>query len=137
LRPWARAAEIRIILARPGGTGGRGLYGVFSGGGIPDGVFGLLVGAGLAMFLLLRFRCCVSWAKAPRNPQHGLCRRRGGATMAISLYFYDDNFVLFLVATVLVYILTCLGLNIQFGFVGVVNFAGASFLAWAAIPRPS
>ena len=29
--------------------------------------------------------------------------------------------------TVLVYLLTCLGLNIQFGFVGVLNFAGASF----------
>ena len=47
--------------------------------------------------------------------------------LGVSLYFYDDPFVLFLVGTVLVYVLTTLGLNIQFGFVGVMNFAGASF----------
>jgi len=44
--------------------------------------------------------------------------------MADSLF---DAFVLFLVGTVLVYVLTCLGLNIQFGFVGVLNFSGVSF----------
>lgn len=47
---------------------------------------------------------------------------------ATCLFFHDDSFVLFLIATVLAYALACLGLNIQFGYVGVVNFAGASFM---------
>ncbi len=49
------------------------------------------------------------------------------ALLLLCLFFHDDNFVLFLVATVLINVITCLGLNIQFGLAGVVNFAGASF----------
>lgn len=45
----------------------------------------------------------------------------------LALFFHDDPFILFLVATVMVYALACYGLNIQFGYCGVVNFAGASF----------
>lgn len=90
-------------------------------------IFGLLVGAGLAMYLLRRFQVLRIVGQSAKGHSMAFAAAVVGATMAISLYFYDDNFVLFLVATVLVYILTCLGLNIQFGFVGVVNFAGASF----------
>ena len=32
-----------------------------------------------------------------------------------------------MLATVLIYSIVCLGLNIQFGYVGIVNFAGAAF----------
>lgn len=90
-------------------------------------IFGLLVGAGLAMFLLRRYRVLALVGQSAKDHSMAFAAAVVGATVAISLYFYDDNFVLFLMATVLVYILTCLGLNIQFGFVGVVNFAGASF----------
>jgi len=48
-------------------------------------------------------------------------------TVALALVFHADPFILFLIATVLTYMLACLGLNIQFGYCGVVNFAGASF----------
>lgn len=41
--------------------------------------------------------------------------------------FYQDHYVLFLVATVLLYMVAGLGLNIQMGYAGVANFAGASF----------
>ena len=47
--------------------------------------------------------------------------------LLLSLYFRSDPFGLFLIATILVYFLTCLGLNIQFGYCGVVNFSGAAF----------
>lgn len=48
-------------------------------------------------------------------------------TLAIAAIFHEDHFILLLVATVLLYVLVTLGLNIQFGFAGVLNFAGASF----------
>src|SRR5437763_10246034 len=45
----------------------------------------------------------------------------------LSLFLHEDDFALFLVARVLIVIVACLGLNVQFGYAGVVNFAGASF----------
>lgn len=49
------------------------------------------------------------------------------AVVVFSAMFYEDHFNLLMVATVLIYIIACLGLNIQFGFTGVLNFAGAAF----------
>jgi ABC-type branched-subunit amino acid transport system permease subunit len=48
--------------------------------------------------------------------------------LAVAAVFRDDHFTLLMVATVLLYVLACLGLNIQFGYAGLLNFAGASFL---------
>jgi ABC-type branched-subunit amino acid transport system permease subunit len=45
----------------------------------------------------------------------------------LSLALREDDFALFLVARVLIVVVACLGLNLQFGYAGVVNFAGASF----------
>jgi ABC-type branched-subunit amino acid transport system permease subunit len=54
------------------------------------------------------------------------------AAFAIAAYFHDDHFVLLLVITVLLYTVATLGLNIQFGYAGVLNFAGASFFGIGA-----
>jgi len=43
------------------------------------------------------------------------------------LFFHNSHFALLMLATVLIYSIVCLGLNIQFGYVGIVNFAGAAF----------
>lgn len=48
-------------------------------------------------------------------------------TLAIVGFFHEDHFTLLLLATVMLYVLATLGLNLQFGFAGVLNFAGASF----------
>jgi len=45
----------------------------------------------------------------------------------LSLFLREDDFALFLLARVLIVVVACLGLNVQFGYAGVVNFAGASF----------
>lgn len=50
-----------------------------------------------------------------------------GAALAVTAFFHADHFALLLVATIILYVLATLGLNIQFGYAGVVNFAGASF----------
>ncbi|HEY9454821.1 MAG TPA: branched-chain amino acid ABC transporter permease [Bradyrhizobium sp.] len=54
------------------------------------------------------------------------------AALAIAAWFHDDHFVLLLVTTVLLYSLATLGLNIQFGYAGVLNFAGSSFFGIGA-----
>jgi ABC-type branched-subunit amino acid transport system permease subunit len=48
--------------------------------------------------------------------------------LVVAAVFHDDHFTLLMVATVLLYVLACLGLNIQFGYAGLLNFAGAAFL---------
>lgn len=48
-------------------------------------------------------------------------------TLALIGFFYEDHFILLLVVTVMLYVLATLGLNLQFGYAGVLNFAGASF----------
>lgn len=49
------------------------------------------------------------------------------SVLVMTAVFHDDHFALLLVATIILYVLATLGLNIQFGYAGVVNFAGASF----------
>ena len=90
-------------------------------------IFGLLLGAGLVVTAFKYLRVLDTVGESAKDNQRAFSFAVVMGVLAVSLYFYDDPFVLFLVGTVLVYVLTCLGLNIQFGFVGVLNFAGASF----------
>jgi len=52
--------------------------------------------------------------------------------LAVAAWFHDNHFVLLLVVTVLLYTVATLGLNVQFGYAGVLNFAGASFFGIGA-----
>src|SRR5689334_7662553 len=54
------------------------------------------------------------------------------AALAVAAFFHDNHFVLLLIITVLLYSVATLGLNIQFGYAGVLNFAGASFFGIGA-----
>lgn len=54
------------------------------------------------------------------------------AAIALGALFHDNHFVLLLIVTVLLYTVATLGLNIQFGYAGVLNFAGASFFGIGA-----
>ena len=49
------------------------------------------------------------------------------ALLLVTFWFREDHFPLLMIATVMLYLTACLGLNIQFGYTGVVNFAGAAF----------
>ena len=71
--------------------------------------------------------------------QNALARRdlllNGGAVigvLAIAAFFHRDHFALLMVATVLLYVLACLGLTIQFGYAGILNFSGAAFFGTGA-----
>ncbi|MGA7328309.1 MAG: branched-chain amino acid ABC transporter permease [Rhodomicrobium sp.] len=54
------------------------------------------------------------------------------ALLLVAGIFREDHFVLLLVVTVMLYVVATLGLNIQFGYAGMVNFAGASFFGIGA-----
>lgn len=47
--------------------------------------------------------------------------------LMLAAAFYDDHFALLLLCTVLLYSVAGFGLNIQFGYCGILNFAGAAF----------
>lgn len=74
--------------------------------------------------------------------QVGLTERLGRAAGSSEAWFYvlvalgvlavagicfEEHFALLMLAKVLIFAVASLGLNIQFGFAGVVNFAGAAF----------
>jgi len=52
--------------------------------------------------------------------------------LAVILLFATDHFPLLMLTTVLLYMTAALGLNIQFGYAGMVNFAGAAFFGIGA-----
>jgi len=87
----------------------------------------LLLLAGAAGFILLKTRwlhALVGAALANERFAQGLAI---AAVALLALVLRDDDFALLLVTRVLIVIVACLGLNVQFGYAGVVNFAGASF----------
>ena len=88
-----------------------------------------LLGAGAAL-LLIATRS--GWLRAVGTSFAGHEAVMHGAAIVgvllVAAVFRDDHFTLLMVATVLLYVLACLGLNIQFGYAGLLNFAGASFL---------
>src|SRR4051812_15671802 len=46
----------------------------------------------------------------------------------VALWFHGEHFILLMMATALILMVAALGLTVQFGYAGVVNFAGAAFL---------
>jgi ABC-type branched-subunit amino acid transport system permease subunit len=54
------------------------------------------------------------------------------AAVSVIGFFYDSHFALLMLTTVMLYAVACLGLTIQFGYAGVVNFAGAAFFGIGA-----
>lgn len=54
------------------------------------------------------------------------------ALAAILALFCGEHFPMLMLATVLLYTVACLGLTVQFGYAGVVNFAGAAFFGVGA-----
>ena len=72
----------------------------------------------------------VSRSFADREDVLGVCAIL--AACVVAAFFHDNHFVLLLFVTVLLYTVATLGLNIQFGYAGVLNFAGASFFGIGA-----
>jgi ABC-type branched-subunit amino acid transport system permease subunit len=54
------------------------------------------------------------------------------AGLALIAVLHESHFSLLMLATVALYVTVCLGLTLQFGYAGVVNFAGAAFFGIGA-----
>jgi ABC-type branched-subunit amino acid transport system permease subunit len=70
-------------------------------------------------------------ASARRHPWTG----RAGitlATLAVVFVLREDTFGLLMLATVLLYVTTCIGVTIQMGYAGVTNFSAAAFVGTGA-----
>ena len=90
-------------------------------------VMGLTLGAVVGLLLLARFGWnALAAASFGSNSRAGQAAVLAGV-LIVTAMFYDDHFPLLMLASVLLYIVVCLGLNLQFGYAGVVNFAGAAF----------
>jgi ABC-type branched-subunit amino acid transport system permease subunit len=90
-------------------------------------VLALSVGGIALLWACARFGWTArSGASAAAHPQ-----LLGGAVVAVVVAVgavsFDSHFALLMLTTVLLYSTVCLGLNIQFGYCGVVNFSGAAF----------
>lgn len=90
--------------------------------------------AGSALALLVAARTgALRWAARGALDNE----RTTGLALTVALLllvaaFHEDHFALLLIARVLVVAMACLGLHVQFGMTGVVNFAGAAFFGVGA-----
>ena len=91
------------------------------------GIAALLVIGVIAMLASARFRVTAQLGNLFGERDSLLNLMIVLAVLIVTGFFYEDHFVLLLVATVIIYVIACLGLNLQFGYSGVLNFAGAAF----------
>jgi ABC-type branched-subunit amino acid transport system permease subunit len=87
----------------------------------------LLLGAAIAVFIAAHFGLLARIRQTYRTHENTLHVLVIAGVLAVTGWFYEDHFTLLLIATVLIYLIAVLGLNVQFGYVGVLNFAGAAF----------
>ncbi len=90
-------------------------------------VLGLAVGAILLLVAFSRFGWTARVATSAATYPKLLGASAVAAVALVAAVSYEMHFALLMLTTVLLYSTVCLGLNIQFGYSGVVNFAGAAF----------
>jgi ABC-type branched-subunit amino acid transport system permease subunit len=91
-------------------------------------VAALFLAAGVAIALAARFGV-IDRVRASIRANEGLFYAALMLGLLVVLvWFHDEHFVLLMVTTSLLLMVASLGLTVQFGFAGVVNFAGAAFL---------
>lgn len=95
-------------------------------------IIGLLIAGMAAVVAAAWFRLLddVSRSFSDNERLFGVCTLI--AALAVAAFFYDNHFVILLLTTALLYVVATLGLNIQFGYAGVLNFAAASFFGIGA-----
>ena len=88
----------------------------------------LLLGAALAIALATRFGV-VETVRASAGANETIFDGAVAASvLLVALWFHQEHFVLLMITTSLILMVAALGLTVQFGYAGVVNFAGAAFL---------
>src|SRR5262245_1162764 len=88
----------------------------------------LIVAAAIGLALAARFGLLarVRDSIAAHEPTFDAAAVAG--VLIAALWFHEEHFVLLMMTTALLLMVAALGLTVQFGYAGVVNFAGAAFL---------
>lgn len=97
----------------------------------------------VAVISLIALAAAAAWAGTragvATRVSEAAVERPGGVALLVAAgmlvlvgVFVEDHFPLLMLATVMIYGTVALGLNVQFGYTGVVNFAGAAFFGIGA-----
>ncbi len=95
-------------------------------------VISLIAAAALAAWLAGRAGVAEAVSRAALASPGALSALVAAAGLGVVAAFAEDHFPLLMLATVMLYATVALGLNVQFGYAGVVNFAGAAFFGIGA-----
>ena len=84
----------------------------------------LYLGAGLILLLGLKASGLLDvLLQAARDNESLWTRLMLAMSLALILIFHDDHYSLFLLGTIMTYSVAVLGLNVQLGYAGVINFS--------------
>jgi len=129
----SRLLDPRSSVPALAGIAGIAAYGAFFLHAESQGTVLGLVALGVAGVAVL---ARLGWSARVRESlaAHPAASRAGTALAlaAILALFCDQHFPMLMLASVLLYAVACFGLTVQFGYAGVVNFAGAAFLGIGA-----
>jgi ABC-type branched-subunit amino acid transport system permease subunit len=105
------------------------LYGiVFLGAESEREVGALLAFAAIAIVLGARLRFVDKIRASIGSNERAFDLAAFAGVLIAALWFHEEHFVILMMTTALLLMIAALGLTIQFGYAGVVNFAGAAFL---------
>jgi ABC-type branched-subunit amino acid transport system permease subunit len=88
----------------------------------------LLVTAAVAIMLAARFGFLDAARASIGANERTFDIAAVAGVIAAALWFHDEHFVILMMTTALLLMVAALGLTIQFGYAGIVNFAGSAFL---------
>jgi ABC-type branched-subunit amino acid transport system permease subunit len=88
----------------------------------------LLVGAAVAVAAAARFGLAEKVRASIGANERTFDVAAIAGVLVTALWFYHEHFILLMMTTSLLLMVAALGLTVQFGFAGVLNFAGAAFL---------
>ena len=105
------------------------LYGIaFLGAESERAVGTLLVIAAAAVVLAARFGLVDKVRASVGSNERAFDMAAVGGVLVAAFWFHEEHFVILMMTTAFLLMVAALGLTIQFGYAGVVNFAGAAFL---------
>ena len=105
------------------------LYGtLFLGAESEWAVGALLAAAAAAIALSARFGLVDKIRASVGSNERAFDSAALAGVVVAALWFHEEHFVILMMTTALLLMVAALGLTIQFGYAGVVNFAGAAFL---------
>ena len=86
-----------------------------------------MVGGALLLWLMVRMGAYAKVIVAVSHHERLWAGLLFIASLILLFFFRDNHYCLFLIGTIFCYTIAVLGLNVQLGYTGVINFSAASF----------